>query len=141
VGARGGLGRHGTTILPVPVSAAEISRDIANFESPNPFGFTEYPYTVPVGCYVGIASPIGCENMGGNVRELCNDWYEAEYYQVSPAVDPTGPEGSVGTHDKVVRGGGWQYIEDVSRCAARADWGVYSGGNRVGFRIARQAIN
>jgi hypothetical protein len=42
--------------------------------------------------------------MTGNVAEWVNDWYQADYYSVSPGSNPLGPD--TGT-TKVQRGGSW----------------------------------
>jgi formylglycine-generating enzyme required for sulfatase activity len=47
---------------------------------------------VEVDSYPGGASPVGAVNMAGNVLEWVADWYDADYYEVSPAENPTGPE-------------------------------------------------
>jgi iron(II)-dependent oxidoreductase len=43
--------------------------------------------------------------MAGNVREWVNDWYQADYYSVSPPENPPGPESG---DYKVLRGGAWR---------------------------------
>jgi formylglycine-generating enzyme required for sulfatase activity len=52
-----------------------------------------------------------------NVHEWCSDWYEADYYSISPERNPHGPEG--GTR-RVSRGGSWRHRIKISRCAARS---------------------
>jgi formylglycine-generating enzyme required for sulfatase activity len=60
--------------------------------------------TSQVGSYPAGASPYGVMDMGGNVTEWVNDWYQSDYYSVSPASNPHGP--TTGT-TKVLRGGSW----------------------------------
>ncbi len=60
--------------------------------------------TTQVGSYPDGASPYGLLDMIGNVTEWVSDWYQADYYDVSPATNPQGPSsGSL----KAVRGGCW----------------------------------
>ncbi len=58
--------------------------------------------TFPVGSRPADSSPFGALDMLGNVWEWTADWYEQDYYERSPSVDPTGPaEGD----QRVIRGG------------------------------------
>jgi formylglycine-generating enzyme required for sulfatase activity len=58
----------------------------------------------PVGTFEEGKSPYGVYDMAGNVWEWVSDWYDSEYYQLSPPQNPSGPR--KGSH-KVVRGGSW----------------------------------
>jgi formylglycine-generating enzyme required for sulfatase activity len=60
--------------------------------------------TSAVGSYPAGASPYGALDMAGNVWEWVNDWYQSDYYAVSPPRNPQGPDtGSA----RVLRGGRW----------------------------------
>ena len=91
--------------------------------------------TAPVGSYPSGASPYGCQDMAGNVREWCKDWYGETYYSESPASDPQGP--ASGSY-RVIRGGGWYIDGNYGRCADRSNYGPnYDWYSFVGFRISR----
>ena len=56
-----------------------------------------------VGMYPNGVSWINAYDMAGNAEEWISDWYDVNYYTISPRENPTGPETGT-TH--VVRGGG-----------------------------------
>ncbi len=62
-------------------------------------------------------NPFGLFDIGENVHEWCADWYDAHYYERSPARNPTGPDGG---HRRASRGGSWRHHVKISRCAARS---------------------
>ena len=76
--------------------------------------------TSEVGSYPGGASPYGVMDMAGNVWEWVNDWYQSDYYSVSPASNPLGP--STGT-SKVLRSGSW--INDFVALRVTIRWYSY----------------
>jgi formylglycine-generating enzyme required for sulfatase activity len=87
--------------------------------------------TAPVGSYAAGVSPYGLYDMGGNVDEWVADWYGAEYYAVSPAANPTGPE----TGDRhSMRGGSFHTPAQGLRTSGRplSD----PAGDYIGFRCA-----
>jgi formylglycine-generating enzyme len=82
------------------------------------------------------ANPYGLYDITGNVWEWVADWYDPEYYRVSPARNPRGPKEGV---EKVQRGGSWlcstNYCQGY-RVAARMKTEPDSGLNNLGFRCA-----
>ena len=84
--------------------------------------------TFPVGSFAAGASWCGALDMTGNIHEWCADWYDEEYYQVSPELNPQGPDS--GTH-RVARGGFWNTGESACKAARRGPSYVPAG-----FRVA-----
>ena len=77
----------------------------------------------------------GLFDIGANVHEWCSDWFDADYYRVSPDRNPQGPpEGK----RKSSRGGSWRHQTKVSRCAARASIPPEFKYADYGFRVARE---
>jgi formylglycine-generating enzyme required for sulfatase activity len=72
--------------------------------------------TSAVGSYPPGASPYSVMDMGGNVFEWVNDWYDGSYYSASPAGNPPGP--AAGSY-KVLRGGSWANVGYYTRAFYR----------------------
>ena len=71
----------------------------------------------------------GLHNMADLVHEWCADWYDADYYTSSPAVNPAGP--ATGS-----RRGSWRHSIKVTRCAARSSIPPDRHFSDYGFRVA-----
>jgi formylglycine-generating enzyme required for sulfatase activity len=78
--------------------------------------------TTEVGSHPDGASPYGVLDMSGNVSEWVNDFYDPDYYSVSPYNNPPGPD-----HRpyRALRGGNWsdewQYVRTAFRTLGREE--------------------
>ncbi len=68
---------------------------------------------------VGQSPPnaYGLFEMCENVHEWCADWFQADYYVVSPERNPQGPATGV---RKASRGGSWRHHIKIARCSTRS---------------------
>jgi len=87
--------------------------------------------TTQVGSYPLGASPYGALDMAGNVWEWVNDWWQPDYYGISPYSNPPGPASG---SSKVFRGGSWYGFDYGLRVANRNE--LYPGYRYgyLGFR-------
>ncbi|MGA7921333.1 MAG: SUMF1/EgtB/PvdO family nonheme iron enzyme [Candidatus Acidiferrales bacterium] len=79
----------------------------------------------------------GLCDIGANVHEWCSDWFDPDYYRISPDRNPQGP--SEGRR-RSSRGGSWRHHTKVSRCAARSSIPPEFQYADYGFRVARGAV-
>ena len=75
----------------------------------------------------------GLHNMGDLVHEWCSDWYDPDYYRVSPDRSPQGPPSGL---RRASRGGAWRHRIKVARCAARSAIPPDRKFTDYGFRMA-----
>jgi formylglycine-generating enzyme required for sulfatase activity len=75
--------------------------------------------------------------MHGNVQEWCQDWYDQDYYAISPTDDPKGPAAG---SSRVNRGGYWHNIANACRAAKRDSSPRAFRHESLGFRIARTLL-
>ena len=90
--------------------------------------------TEPVGSYPDGVSPYGVNDLAGNVYEWVADWYQADYYSISPASNPKGPETG---GFKVCRGGSWVEPKEECRSSFRFGQPPDNHDTDTGFRIAK----
>jgi formylglycine-generating enzyme len=88
----------------------------------------------PVGLYAPNA--YGLFNLGDNVHEWCSDWYDANYYAISPERNPRGPSAGI---RRASRGGSWRHHIKVTRIAARSSIPPEFKYADYGFRVAADA--
>ena len=138
----------------------------------NPFQTGPYPWTTPVGFYNGQlhrkadfawpgaqatyqtsngANAWGLYDMAGNVWQWVNDWYDTNYYSVSPYKNPPGPDSGSPMPDgqayRNMRGGSWYNggVGDPGHArVSNRDPGYYRAPDNpsgpyyhTGFRVAR----
>jgi formylglycine-generating enzyme len=84
---------------------------------------------------VGLNEPngFGLHDVSEGVHEWCADFYDPNYYQISPEKNPLGPPFGA---RKVSRGGSWRHRIKFSRCAARSSLNPAFKYADYGFRLA-----
>lgn len=89
--------------------------------------------THPVG--EKVSNSLDLFDMSGNVQELCQDYYDADYYGFAAHRIITNPKGpKEGTHH-VTRGGSWAETTDSSRITFRGYLRWDADTNNVGLRL------
>ena len=92
----------------------------------------------PVAQYAPNA--FGLYDIGDNVHEWCSDWFDPNYYAISPGRNPQGPGHSpLRPPRKSSRGGSWRHHIKVARCSARSSIPPEFQYADYGFRVACDA--
>ena len=99
-------------------------------------GYAERWKTGPEPVGRGEVNGFGLFNMCDNVHEWCSDWFNPEYYAVSPSRNPRGPETGL---RRSSRGGSWRHHIKIARCAARSSIPPDFKYADYGFRVACDA--
>ena len=98
---------------PANLMSAEwyAQQPLEDFETWSQWQYDTKAGPATVGSFPQGSSPYGVMDLAGNVWEWVADWYNPNYYAISPARNPTGPAPAA---YRVLRGGAW----DVPRVIA-----------------------
>lgn len=87
-----------------------------------------------VGNYPTGVSPYGVHDLAGGIYEWVSDWYQSDYYKISPYRNPEGPEFGM---FRVLRGGSWAELKELCRSAVRFGQPPDSADIDFGVRIVK----
>jgi formylglycine-generating enzyme required for sulfatase activity len=104
-------------------------RALCNFQAGQGGRADGFPYTAPVGSFLGGASPYGVEDLAGNVWEWTGDPYPPDYL-ARPS------DRRRGSPFRVIRGGSWDSREDRLRVTYRGGARPTYRSSDLGFRCA-----
>ena len=85
---------------------------------------------------VGNKAPneLGLYDMSGNVWEWLIDWYQSDYYSISPQDNPQGPDSGI---ERMFRGGSWRSGPSYCRLAYRSNNIPSYSDDFIGFRVVK----
>jgi len=117
---------RGTDKRTYPWGSAEPNKDLLNY-------YQNIGNTTQVGSYGSGKSPYNAYDMAGNVWEWVNDYYQSDYY----ADNASNPQGYLSGEYRVLRGGSWNYDDDLARSAYRLRGNPSYASYSFGFRCSR----
>jgi len=88
----------------------------------------------PAGRHASGASAYGAHDIAGNAFEWVADWYESDYYDDGPRLNPAGP--SIG-QERVARGGSFRFDSYYMRSSLRSRDDPELWFDDLGFRCAK----
>lgn len=109
------------------------SPELANTNRRDNTGTRTSSGPVAVGSFPEGASPYGLLDMGGNVAEWVQDWYQSNFYS-QPEASGLNPQGPVSGTTKVIRGGSWDTVPFFARTMHRQDYDPLTQSLFIGFR-------
>jgi formylglycine-generating enzyme required for sulfatase activity len=133
-GPQGNLFPWGNDFAGTYLNYCDANCDIACADQEYDDGFRD---TAPAANYPAGASWCGALNMAGNVWEYTADWYDEQYYDDSPVLNPEGPLSW--TRGRVVRGGAWGSCRVYTRSTFRLRDDPRQVIAPVGFRCVRSS--
>lgn len=94
------------------------------------------PLASPWPVTLGDPNGFGLFGIAANVHEWCADWYAGDYYAISPALNPGGPDAGL---RRASRGGSWRHAVTISRTSSRSRLDPSFRYTDYGFRVARRS--
>ena len=86
-----------------------------------------------------LVNPWGLFDLHGNVREWCQDTYDAKWYEKIGPDNLSDPLNSYASSTRVVRGGSWEHYQSYCRSASRNSTIASRRDANYGFRPVRGA--